>query len=236
MGALLVAAGVPMRQLGLRRRRSARCSCCSSRSSSPTGARGSRRSSNPWADAGGAGFQSVQGQIALGSGGLFGARARRVGAEDLLPARGPHRLHPRGHRRGARRGRDLRAAFLYGMIAYAGLRTAKAAQGRLREAARRRADVADPLPGDAEHLRGAGPRAADRRAAAVHLLGLVVADGAAAAMGLLLNVAAAAAHSGRAEPCDRRRSARWRTDGRDRSRRDSRPRRARAGGRRRAAG
>ena len=27
---------------------------------------------DPWADAGGAGFQAVQGQIAIGSGGLFG--------------------------------------------------------------------------------------------------------------------------------------------------------------------
>ena len=35
-------------------------------------------------------------------------RPRPVGPEDLLPARGPHRLHPRGHRRGARRGGDLR--------------------------------------------------------------------------------------------------------------------------------
>ena len=37
-------------------------------------------------------------------------RHRRVGAEDLLPARGPHRLHPGDHRRGARRRRDLRRA------------------------------------------------------------------------------------------------------------------------------
>ena len=35
-------------------------------------------------------------------------RARPLGAEDLLPARGPDRLHPRGDRRGARRARDLR--------------------------------------------------------------------------------------------------------------------------------
>ena len=37
--------------------------------------------------------------------------------------------------------------FLYGLIAYAGLRVAKRGQGRLREAAGRRPDVADPLPG-----------------------------------------------------------------------------------------
>ena len=63
---------------------------------------------DPWAHAGDAGFQSVQGQIALGSGGLLRPRPRRVGAEDLLPARGAHGLHPRGDRRGARRRGRLR--------------------------------------------------------------------------------------------------------------------------------
>ena len=109
LAAMLVAAGMPLRQLGL---------------VAGVGAflvlvfailepyRRARLTAflNPWADAGGSGFQSVQGQIAIGSGGLLRARPRPVGAEDLLPARGPHRLHPRGDRRGARGGGDLRPA------------------------------------------------------------------------------------------------------------------------------
>ena len=43
---------------------------------------------DPWAHASGSGFQAVQGQIAIGSGGLFGVGPGPVGAEDLLPARG----------------------------------------------------------------------------------------------------------------------------------------------------
>ena len=60
--------------------------------------------------------------------------------------------------------------FLYGMIAYAGLRTARRAADAVCEAARDRADVADPVPGRPQHLRRARAGAADRRAAAVHLL------------------------------------------------------------------
>ena len=119
------------------------------------------------------GFQSVQGQIALGSGGLFGVGLGAVGAEDLLPARGPHRLHPRGDRRGARRRRRSAALLvLYGMIAYAGLRDRRRREGRLRQAAGRRPHLADPVPGAAQRLRRPRARAADRRAAAVHLVRL----------------------------------------------------------------
>ena len=71
LAAMLVAAGLPIRQLGL---------------VAGVGAflillfaifepyRRARLTSflNPWADAGGSGFQAVQGQIAIGSGGLFG--------------------------------------------------------------------------------------------------------------------------------------------------------------------
>src|SRR3954471_5451575 len=84
---------------------------------------------NPWADAGGAGFQSVQGQIAIGSGGVFG-----VG-----PGQSVQKIFylPEAHTDFilAVIGEELGAAgmgcllFLYGMIAYAGLRTAKAAKG-----------------------------------------------------------------------------------------------------------
>jgi cell division protein FtsW len=82
---------------------------------------------NPWADAGGAGFQSVQGQIALGSGGLFG---RGLGASVQKAF-----FLPEAHTDFilAIIGEELGVAgiggllFLYGLIAYAGLRVAKAA-------------------------------------------------------------------------------------------------------------
>ena len=57
-----------------------------------------------------------------------------VGPEDLLPARGPHGLHPRIIGEELGRGRRLRLLFLYGLFAYAGLRVAKRGQGRLRQA------------------------------------------------------------------------------------------------------
>jgi cell division protein FtsW len=84
---------------------------------------------NPWADAGGAGFQAVQGQIAIGSGGFLG-----VG-----PGQSVQKIFylPEAHTDFilAVIGEELGVAgigcllFLYGMIAYAGLRTAKAAKG-----------------------------------------------------------------------------------------------------------
>jgi len=84
---------------------------------------------NPWADAGGSGFQSVQGQIAIGSGGLFG----------LGPGQSVQKIFylPEAHTDFilAVIGEELGVAgicvllALYGMIGYAGLRTAKAARG-----------------------------------------------------------------------------------------------------------
>jgi cell division protein FtsW len=84
---------------------------------------------NPWADAGGAGFQAVQGQIAIGSGGLFG----------LGPGQSVQKIFylPEAHTDFimAVIGEELGVAgicgllLLYGMIGYAGLRTAKAAKG-----------------------------------------------------------------------------------------------------------
>ena len=62
--------------------------------------------------------------------------------------------------------------FLYGLIAYAGLRAAKARAQPLQRADRRRRDLADRLPGAAERVRRARPRAAHRRPAAVRLLRL----------------------------------------------------------------
>ena len=84
---------------------------------------------NPWDHAGTIGFQSVQGQIAIGSGGLFG-----VG-----PGQSVQKIFylPEAHTDFilAVIGEELGVAgicvllSLYGMIGYAGLRTAKAAKG-----------------------------------------------------------------------------------------------------------
>jgi cell division protein FtsW len=85
---------------------------------------------NPWEDAGGAGFQSVQGQIALGSGGLFG---KGLGASTqkalyLPEAHTDFILAIIGEELGVFGVGVL--LFLYGLIAYAGLRIAKAARDR----------------------------------------------------------------------------------------------------------
>jgi len=84
---------------------------------------------DPWAHASDAGFQAVQGQIALGSGGLFG----------LGPGQSVQKIFylPEAHTDFilAVIGEELGVAgvcgllFLYGMIGYAGLRTAKNAKG-----------------------------------------------------------------------------------------------------------
>jgi cell division protein FtsW len=128
IAAMLVAAGLPLRQLGLivgiaaflvlvfavlEPYRRARLTAFL----------------NPWADAGGSGFQAVQGQIAIGSGGLFG----------LGPGQSVQKIFylPEAHTDFilAVIGEELGLAgigcllFLYGMIGYAGLRTAKKATG-----------------------------------------------------------------------------------------------------------
>ena len=59
---------------------------------------------------------------------------------------------------------------LYGMIGYAGLRTAKAAKGAYAKLLADRPHLPDPVPSPAQRLRRPRPRAADRRAAAVHLV------------------------------------------------------------------
>src|SRR4051812_23065775 len=84
---------------------------------------------NPWADAGGAGFQAVQGQIAIGSGGLLGVGpGQSVQKVFYLPeAHTDFILAVIGEELGVAGIGAL--LFLYGMIAYAGLRTAKAAKG-----------------------------------------------------------------------------------------------------------
>jgi cell division protein FtsW len=85
---------------------------------------------NPWAHADSSGFQSVQGQIALGSGGLFGVGlGESVQKVFYLPeAHTDFILAVIGEELGIAGVCGL--LFLYGLIGYAGLRTAKAARTR----------------------------------------------------------------------------------------------------------
>ncbi|MGA7705166.1 MAG: putative lipid II flippase FtsW, partial [Solirubrobacteraceae bacterium] len=83
---------------------------------------------NPWAHASGSGFQAVQGQIAIGSGGLFGVGpGQSVQKIFYLPeAHTDFILAVIGEELGVVG--MFAVLFLYGLIAYAGLRVAKAAR------------------------------------------------------------------------------------------------------------
>ena len=85
---------------------------------------------DPWGHASGSGFQAVQGQIALGSGGLFGVGlGQSVQKVFYLPeAHTDFILAVIGEELGI--AGVCGVLFLYGMIAYAGLRAAKAATER----------------------------------------------------------------------------------------------------------
>jgi cell division protein FtsW len=85
---------------------------------------------NPWEHAAGSGFQSVQGQIAVGSGGMFGVGlGESVQKVFYLPeAHTDFILAVIGEELGVAGVCGL--LFLYGLIGYAGLRTAKAARTR----------------------------------------------------------------------------------------------------------
>jgi cell division protein FtsW len=84
---------------------------------------------NPWQHAGSSGFQAVQGQIAIGSGGMFGVGpGQSVQKIFYLPeAHTDFILAVIGEELGVVGVCGL--LFLYGMIGYAGLRTAKNAKG-----------------------------------------------------------------------------------------------------------
>jgi cell division protein FtsW len=128
LAAVLVAAGLPLRQLGL---------------VAGVGAflvlifaliepyRMARLTSflNPWAHAAGSGFQAVQGQIAVGSGGFFGlGLGESVQKIFYLPeAHTDFILAVIGEELGVAGICGLLS--LYGIIGYAGLRTAKNAKG-----------------------------------------------------------------------------------------------------------
>jgi cell division protein FtsW len=83
---------------------------------------------NPWAHASSSGFQAVQGQIAIGSGGLFGVGpGQSVQKIFYLPeAHTDFILAVIGEELGVVG--MFAVLFLYGLIAYAGLRVAKAAR------------------------------------------------------------------------------------------------------------
>jgi cell division protein FtsW len=186
---------------------------------------------DPWAHAGDAGFQSVQGQIALGSGGLFGLGiGESVQKIFYLPeAHTDFILAVIGEELGV--AGILALLFLYGLIAYAGLRAARTARGTYAQ------------------LLGAGLTSLILCQATLNVftvLGLApltgvplpfISSGSSSlltlltAMGLLLNVASGGHSVVRAVPGSRRDGA----QSGDRGRRDSGPRRAGAGRGRRAA-
>jgi cell division protein FtsW len=128
MAAMLVVAGVPLRQLGLVAVAGAALVMLYA-VIEPYRRERLTAFLNPWSDAGDSGFQSVQGQIAIGSGGIFGVGPGQSVQKDLYL--------PEGHTDFilAIVGEELGLAgiavllALYGMIAYAGLRTARAAKG-----------------------------------------------------------------------------------------------------------
>jgi cell division protein FtsW len=83
---------------------------------------------DPWAHAGTSGYQAVQGQLAIGSGGLIGSGPGQVNSVFYLPAaRTDFILAVIGEELGVVGICGL--LFLYGLVAYAGLRAARAAKG-----------------------------------------------------------------------------------------------------------
>jgi len=188
---------------------------------------------NPWADATDTGFQAVQGQIALGSGGLFGVGiGESVQKVFYLPeAHTDFILAVIGEELGVAGVCGL--LLLYGMIGYAGLRTAKAAATRYQQL------LAAGLTGlilcqallNVFAVLGIAPLTGVPlpfiSSGSSSLLVLL------ATMGLLLNIAArSTSHLTLApQPPGERADARGSSDeSADRSRRDGRARGARAGG------
>ena len=186
---------------------------------------------DPWAHAQSIGFQSVQGQIALGSGGLVGrGLGESVQKIFFLPeAHTDFILAVIGEELGVIGVWAL--LFLYGLIAYGGLRAAKAARSAyakllacgvtaliLSQALLNTFTVLGLAPLTGVPL----PFISSGSSSLMVLL---------AGMGLLLNVASGRATHMRAVRGD---SGAY-DEGPDRSRRDRRPRGARPGGRRRVA-
>jgi len=196
---------------------------------------------DPWAHASRSGYQSVQSQVAIGSGGLFGRGPGQSLQKDFYLPEAPTDfiLAVIGEELGFAGIAVLLA--LYGLIAYAGLRAARAAKGSyaLLVAVGVTSLVVLQAALNVFAVLGIAPVTGVPLPfvsyGASNLLVML------AAMGLLLNVAGGgAAHlrAVRSTPDQKqRRSADARTTAdRDRSRRHRRTRGARAGGGRRAAG
>jgi cell division protein FtsW len=194
---------------------------------------------DPWAHAAGSGFQAVQGQIAIGSGGLLGAGpGQSVQKVFYLPeAQTDFILAVIGEELGVMGVCIL--LFLYGLIAYAGLRAARAAKGAY--AALLAVGITALIVGQATLNVFAVLGLAPLTGVPLPLVSygstnmIIVL----AAVGLLLNVAGGGAAHLRAvgtPPGKQRLSQRDGDQDRDRGGRDGRARRTGAGGGRRAAG
>src|SRR3954466_8579132 len=238
VAAMLVAAGLPLRQLGLIVAAGAVLVLIFAILEPYRRAR-LTAFLNPWADAGGSGFSGRQGQIAIGSGGLLG----------LGPGQSVQKIFylPEAHTDFilAVIGEELGLAgvsallCLYGMIGYAGLRTARNAKGAyakllaggltsliLCQALRNVYAVLGLAPLTGVPL----PFISSGSTSLIVLL---------CAMGLLLNIAGGGSAHLRAVEGGRERSKsrdRKAAEDRDRRRRDGGPRRAGDRGRGRAAG
>jgi cell division protein FtsW len=230
LAAMLVAAGLPLRQLGLIAGAGAFLVLVFALIDHERTAR-LTTFLNPWAHASGEGFQAVQGQIAIGSGGLFGVGpGQSVQKIFYLPeAHTDFILAVIGEELGLAGVSALLC--LYGMIGYAGLRTARNAKGA----------YAKLLAGGLTSL-----ILCQALLNVYAVLGLApltgvplpfISSGSTSlivllcAMGLLLNVAGGGSAHLRAVEGARERAAH-----RDRGGRDGRPRRSGDRGRRRAAG
>jgi cell division protein FtsW len=234
IAAMLVTAGLPLRQLGLVAAAGAFLVLLFALVS-PERTERLTTFLNPWAHASGAGFQAVQGQIAIGSGGFFGVGpGQSVQKIFYLPeAHTDFILAVIGEELGFAGVSAL--LFLYGMIGYAGLRTARNAKG----------SYAKLLAGGLTSL-----ILCQALLNVYAVLGLApltgvplpfISSGSTSlivllcSMGLLLNIAAGGSAHLRAVEGDGR-ERRGRDSGSHRSGRDGRPRRSGDRGRRRATG
>jgi cell division protein FtsW len=241
--ALLVAAGIPMRRLALLV--GVLLGCVLLYALARPYARARLTSFiNPWAHASGSGFQAVQGQIAIGSGGLFGAgpgqSVQKIfylpeAPTDFILAVIAEELGAIG---------VFALLFLYGMIGYAGLsaaRKARSTYGALMAVGVTSLIVSQALLNSFAVLGMAPLTGVPLPFVSYGSSSLIVML---AAMGLLLNVAGGASTHLRAVSAPRRRDIdvrgsesprwkheRWRDEDRDRRRRDRRARRAGARGR-----
>jgi len=196
---------------------------------------------DPWAHATQSGYQSVQSQIAIGSGGLFGRGPGQSLQKDFYLPEAPTDfiLAVIGEELGFVGIAGLLA--LYGLIAYAGLRTARRAKGSyaLLVAVGVTSLIVFQAALNVFAVLGIAPVTGVPLPfvsyGASNLLVML------AAMGLLLNIAGGGTAHLRAVRSTSGEKPRRSEDGRttadrDRSRRDRRARGARAGGRRRAGG